>query len=476
MSTRHVWGQYQKQTQYYTDTRYVEDRSSVGDYTVWGNYNDDHDSIIWIYRSIYISQSSGSISLSSGKGYNLSNYNKGSTVASGYVSTTSGNYYYASAWKKTTRLVGSPGVTSSSVYQVTSRAEQYQDYYYTQGAFIAYISSSNSSAYPSNDYTGSYWYVKQGSDSIDAASVELPAEPEGGQSVQVTVTSGSGKKYGGTVTYIYQYKLDGGSWNTLTTTTSTMAQLAIPRGTETVQVRVQAKDDIGFTSSDYTTSEIYEVSNGDPPFIQWSYPGTTYDMGEITEPFTFDYTVMDPDYGDTLVVGETIMTDKENWASPIYLNTYENVAIGTKMTFKALTEGAFFKQCPVDAVSTIKLAAVDNYELTSDVYELTFTKINDTVDVTLREPMSVEGAITEGVVYVTGLIPEDATFWVKVTNNAKDDIPVWQDVTADVLASRRFKFNNTVAVNGFSFNFQLYAKRGESKEAGFIDIIMGGFE
>lgn len=470
MSTRHVWGQYQRQAQTGYRTRYREVTESYGTITFTGYEQGD---TFLIGKSYYFSSTSGTYSLSSTSRYTISN---ATSYGSGYKTDTAGYMYYASNWKGAWN--GLSGFKLSGASSTRYSSESYTDsyVYYTQGSFLAYISSSNSSAYPSNDYTGSYWYVKQGSDSIDAASIELPAEPEGGQSVQVTVTPGSGKKYGGTVTYIYQYKLDGGSWNTLTTTTSTMAQLAIPRGTETVQVRVQAKDDIGFTSSDYTTSEIYEVSNGDPPFIQWNYPGTTYDMGEITEPFTFDYTVMDPDYGDTLVVGETIMTDKENWTSPIYLNTYENVAIGTKMTFKALTEGTFFRECPVDAVSTIKLAAVDNYELTSDVYELTFTKINDTVDVTLREPMSVEGAITEGVVYVTGLIPEDATFWVKVTNNAKDDIPVWQDVTADVLASRRFKFENTVAVNGFSFNFQLYAKRGESKKAGFIDIIMGGFE
>lgn len=467
MSTRYVWGQYTRQLQTGYRTRYTYDTQDEPYYRV----NASNGKTITIGTSFSFSEYSGTFSLRNYTSYSLSSYEN---YGDGYISLASGNMIYGDNWTSALQETTVSCDTEGRLYVPRSYSEQYQ--YYAQGSFLAYISSSNSSAYPSNDYTGSYWYVKQGSDSIDAASVELPAEPEGGQSVQVTVTPGSGKKYGGTVTYIYQYKLDGGSWNTLTTTTSTMAQLAIPRGTETVQVRVQAKDDIGFTSSDYTTSEVYEVSNGDPPFIQWSYPGTTYDMGEITEPFTFDYTVMDPDYGDTLVVGETIITDKEGWVSPIYLNTYENVTIGTKMTFKALTEGTFFRECPVDAVSTIKLAAVDNYELTSDVYELTFTKINDTVDVTLRESMSVEGAITEGVVYVTGLIPEDATFWVKVTNNAKDDNPIWQNVTADVLASRRFKFENTVAVNGFSFNFQLYAKRGESKEAGFIDIIMGGFE
>ena len=267
MSTRYVWGQYTRETQYYTDTRYVEDRSSVGDYTVWGNYNDDHDSIIWIYRSIYISQSSGSISLSSGKGYNLRNYNNGSTVASGYVSTTSGNYYYASAWKKTTRLVGSPGVTSSSVYQVTSREEQYQDYYYVQGSFITYISSSNSSAYPSNSYTGSYWYVSQGSDNIDAVEVILPAEVKGGEDMEVQVTPSNSKKYGGNITYTIEYNFGSGwqSYGQLGEHDATSFTINVPWGSESAQVRVKAKDDLGFTSSTYTTSNQATVDNNDPP-------------------------------------------------------------------------------------------------------------------------------------------------------------------------------------------------------------------
>lgn len=472
MSTRHVWGQYTRQLQTGYRTRY---REVVASNFEFHSFNANKTSF-YIGSNYYFSTSSGSFSYSGGTSYDLSGMGSGGALGPGYVIASGSKtmWYSSNNWSYSGH--NRHLVSSSGAYKHSS--ESYTDTYnyYAQGSFLAYISSPNSSAYPSNDYTGSYWYVKQGSDSIDAASVSLPQEINGGESTTITVTPGSGKQYGGTVTYIYQYKLDNGQWTNLTSTTMTITQLAIPRGIEKVQVRVQAKDDIGFTSSDYTTSEEYEVSNGSPPFIQWNYPSSSYDIGEVTEPFTFDYTIMDSDYGDIIDVAEGIVTKVENWVPQIYTNTYEDQSIGTKKTFDALTKGTFFRECPVDEVSTIRLVLMDNYELVSDVYEVSFTKINDIADITLREPMSVEGAITEGVVYVTGLIPEDATFWVKVTNNAKDDNPVWQDITSDVLASRRFTFENTVAQNGFSFNFQVYAKRGESKEAGFIDIVMGGFE
>ena len=67
--------------------------------------------------------------------------------------------------------------------------------------------------------------------------------------------------------------------------------------------------------------------------------------------------------------------------------------------------------------------------------------------------MSVTGSITNGVVYVNGYIPTDAEFYVHVTNNAKDEEPVWQDITADVLAGRVFKLRNAKAESGASFSF-----------------------
>lgn len=138
---------------------------------------------------------------------------------------------------------------------------------YVQGSTnLGLVTNANSGAYPNNSYQGSNWYVYQGSDNIDPASVTLPASIQGGTSIDITLTPSASKVYGGTVSYTYQYKLGNGAWQTLSgPTTATTQQLTIPKGTTSVQVRVQARDNLGFTSSTWVSSDVVEVTNNQPP-------------------------------------------------------------------------------------------------------------------------------------------------------------------------------------------------------------------
>ena len=128
------------------------------------------------------------------------------------------------------------------------------------------VANASSGAYPNNGSSGGSWYVYQGSDVIDPASVTIPASVQGGTSIDITVTSSTGKKYGGTVSYTYQYRLNGGAWQALSgPTTATTQQLTVPKGTASVQVQVRAQDNLGFTSSTWVASETVAVTNNQPP-------------------------------------------------------------------------------------------------------------------------------------------------------------------------------------------------------------------
>lgn len=128
------------------------------------------------------------------------------------------------------------------------------------------VSSASSGAYPTDGWRSPYWYVYQGSDTIDPASVTIPASIQGGTSIDITVTPSTGKKYGGTVSYTYQYRLNGGAWQALSgPTTETTQQLTVPKGTASVQVQVRAQDNLGFTSSTWVASETVAVTNNQPP-------------------------------------------------------------------------------------------------------------------------------------------------------------------------------------------------------------------
>lgn len=149
-----------------------------------------------------------------------------------------------------------------------------------KGTLQGYVSSANSGQYPSDGASGNSWYTKQGQDNIDAASVSIPSTIMGGTQITITVTPGTGKVYAGTVSYIYQVKLGSGSWTTIATTTATTRTYTVPYGTESIQVRVQAKDDIGFTSSDYATSSAVTVINNQPPTAPGSIEVTNVVSGQ----------------------------------------------------------------------------------------------------------------------------------------------------------------------------------------------------
>lgn len=153
---------------------------------------------------------------------------------------------------------------------------------YSQGSTnYGPVSSADSGAYPSDGSSGSNWYVYQGSDNIDPASVTIPASIQGGTSIDITVTPSTGKTYGGTVSYTYQYKLDNGGWQALSgPTTATTQQLTVPKGTASVQVQVQAQDNLGFTSSTWVASAYVEVTNNQLPTAPGSINVTNVVSGQ----------------------------------------------------------------------------------------------------------------------------------------------------------------------------------------------------
>lgn len=156
------------------------------------------------------------------------------------------------------RVAVSDGASNLRHY-TTQRAADYDD---PQGS----VSSASSGAYPTDGWRRPYWYVYQGADTIDPASVTIPASIQGGTSIDITVAPSAGKVYGGTVSYTYQYKLDNGGWQALSgPTTATTQQLTVPKGTASVQVQVRAQDNLGFTSSTWVASETVAVTNNQPP-------------------------------------------------------------------------------------------------------------------------------------------------------------------------------------------------------------------
>lgn len=187
-------------------------------------------------------------------------------------------------------------------------------------------------------------------------------------------------------------------------------------------------------------------------------------LGEKNAAFAWKYTVTDAD-GDSLTVTEKL----DGKAT----KTRTGVTSGTVLTFEQTANATGFQKI-LNGSHTLTVEVSDGKETVST--SATFTKSVHAASVTLAEPLAVDGDITVAVLQVTGSIPDDAKLKAEVTNNAKDEAPVWQDVTTEVQKGASIVFSNSTATNGAAFNFRVSVERGESGEGGYIEAISGAFE
>jgi hypothetical protein len=290
-------------------------------------------------------------------------------------------------------------------------------------------------------------------------SIAVPKDVKGGSTLVISWTAASDSD-GNLSGYILERSTDGGSaytqvykGNALTYTDT------ITNGWSTVMYRVKAYDTEGLESG-YTTSAIRTVRYNVAPAINAS----STSLGEKNAPFSFAYTVTDAD-GDTLTVAEKL--DGKTTA------TRTGLASGTALTFEQASTADGFLRI-LNGSHTIKITANDGKESTS--LNATFTKSVTSASVTLTTPLAVDGDITVAILQVSGSIPNDAAFKAEATNNALDDSPVWQDVTAEVRKGMNIVFENQTASAGAAFNFRISVERGASGEGGYIDSVSGAFQ
>ena len=187
-------------------------------------------------------------------------------------------------------------------------------------------------------------------------------------------------------------------------------------------------------------------------------------LGEKNAAFAWKYTVTDAD-GDSLTVTEKL----DGKAT----KTRTGVTSGTVLTFEQTANATGFQKI-LNGSHTLTVEVSDGKETVST--SATFTKSVHAASVTLAEPLAVDGDITVAVLQVTGSIPDDAKLKAEVTNNAKDEAPVWQDVTTEVQKGANIVFENKTATAGAAFNFRVSVERGESGEGGYIEAVSGAFE
>ena len=188
-------------------------------------------------------------------------------------------------------------------------------------------------------------------------------------------------------------------------------------------------------------------------------------LGEKNEPFTLSYTVTDSD-GDPMTI-----TEKVNGGA---LAVRENVASGTELTVQCLSEKALFQQI-LNGENTLVLEVGDRK--TSTDWTSTFTKNVTSAVLSLAQPLTADDTITVAALTLEGSFPADMSLSVELSNNARDDAPVWENCTdiqrGESRAFAHHAFTNKTAVRGFAFNYKITAARGESGTGGTLTMIGG---
>lgn len=202
-----------------------------------------------------------------------------------------------------------------------------------------------------------------------------------------------------------------------------------------------------------------------PPEVTSAVGESGVALGEKNEPFTLPYTVTDGD-GDPMTITEKV--------NGVALAVRENVATGTELTVQCLSEKALFQQI-LNGENTLTLE-VDDGKTTTE-WTATFTKNVTHAVLSLAQPLTADDTITVAALTLEGSFPADMSLTVELTNNARDDAPVWENCT-DIQRgeSRAFvhhAFTNKTAARGFAFNYKVTITRGESGVGGTITMIGG---
>lgn len=207
------------------------------------------------------------------------------------------------------------------------------------------------------------------------------------------------------------------------------------------------------------------ASANQPPEVTSDAGESGAALGEKNEPFTLSYTVTDGD-GDPMTITEKV--------NGVALAVRENVSTGTELTVQCLSEKALFQQI-LNGENTLVLEVGDGKTTTE--WTATFTKNVTHAVLSLAQPLTADDTITVAALTLEGSFPADMSLSVELTNNARDDAPVWENCT-DIQRgeSRAFVhhvFANKTAAKGAAFNYKVTITRGASGTGGNITMIGG---
>ena len=189
-------------------------------------------------------------------------------------------------------------------------------------------------------------------------------------------------------------------------------------------LKVWADDGQGGIST--VEERTFRVIHNRPPVIS----GTDEDLGELLETPSITYQVDDPEKQTATITerinGQVIRTfDAE-------LGTEYKIEIPIEMWIPLQLEQEH--KLTIEAKDTFGAKSTRTY---------TFTRIEDTIQLELKNPFVTDIAATRILVTPDVYLPIGSTIVIEACNNAFDEVPTWEDITGMAMNKRGFNFTNT---------------------------------
>lgn len=304
--------------------------------------------------------------------------------------------------------------------EVTTVQERYPSYY--RGSRVGTVTSTSRSAYPSNDYSGSYWYVYEGvanqTPTISGKDEDLGGfkapfkkvfsvdDPDSNETLNVTV------------------KLNAATIRTINNATKGESYEIDIDKTKFDELELNKSNTIEITVSD---------SNGASAIRRYTFKKvnsnpvvtiTNSNLGEQNKPFNFSFKAADPD-GDDITVKVYVDDVQLQDLGKVTPNQSKTVSIG-KLDYAKLLNGEH----------RIKIEATDSFGAKGTGY-ITFSK--KITHCWYKLTKEVDAQPTAVVVNPLTELAKGAKMTVKVSLNAKDKNPTWE-VVPDEFIGQKYNF------------------------------------
>ncbi len=250
------------------------------------------------------------------------------------------------------------------------------------------------------------------------------------RSVDVSWTAANDPE-GDALTYALEYHSDGGVYSTVATTSDTLATVTIPAEGSTGQFRVKAVDARGAESAYATGSAKPIIYNFDPVIS-----GSDADMGEVSKPFDYPFSVDDPDPGDILR-----LTAKLDGATVIDVqNATRNQPY--KISLAMMEE--IWQTLPAGN-HTITVEAYDDNG-GSALRTVRFQRLCKKLEIETIDGILSDDLVKTVMLYFSFKVPDDASVLLQLRN---DPAAPWENVTEFNASKSIYAFaNETKTVSG----------------------------